>query len=62
LEAIEIWHEENPDAPDKLRDIVSEVSDRCGAVLYSGKNQTDAPVSRDEASEYRSILERLLQS
>lgn len=62
LEAIEIWHEENPDAPDKLRDIVSEVSDRCGAVLYSGKTQTDAPVSRDEASEYRSILERLLQS
>jgi hypothetical protein len=62
LEAIEIWHEENPDAPEKLRDVVSQVSDRCGAVLYSGNAQTDAPVSRDEASEYRSILERLLQS
>lgn len=61
-EALEIWQEENPEAPDKLSEVVDQVSGRCNAILYSGNSQPDAPVSRNEATEFHSILERLLKS
>lgn len=57
--ALEAWKREHPSAPAPVLEVVERVRSRCDAILYGGRAQKDVPVSRDEASEFRAILERL---
>jgi hypothetical protein len=58
-EALASWRREHEDAPPQVLEILAKVSERCDAVLYSGRGETDAPVSPSEAEELVSLLNRL---
>ncbi|MDF1860255.1 MAG: BatD family protein [Verrucomicrobiales bacterium] len=60
-DALAAWKDEHPEAPDNILQVIDRVGEKCDAILYSGAGQPNAPLSRDEASEFRSILQKLPQ-
>lgn len=58
-DALAAWRREHHDAPSQVIEILTRVSDRCDAVLYSGQSEPDSPVSASEAEEFLSLLNRL---
>jgi hypothetical protein len=58
-EALAAWRREHHDAPSPILEVLTRVSERCDAVLYSGQSEPDTPVSPSEAEEFVSLLNRL---
>lgn len=57
--ALESWRREHPGAPQKILAVVSQIGDRCDAVLYGGGKDAGLPVPASEAEEIVTLLRRL---
>ncbi len=54
-----LWHDEHPDAPAPVLEIVDRITDRCDTVLYSGASKSAGPVSSHDIGEILPILQKL---
>lgn len=59
LRALEAWKREHPGAPAPVREVVDRTAERCSAILYSGQNEGDTPVTPAETEEISGRLQRL---
>ena len=57
--SVMLWHDEHPDAPAPVLEIVDRITDRCDTVLYSGASKSAGPVSSHDIGEILPILQKL---
>lgn len=57
--SVMLWHDEHPDAPPAVLEIVDRINDRCDTVLYSGVSKSEGPVTSHDINEVLPILQKL---
>ncbi len=58
-EAVAAWRREHPDAPAGIVEHLARLSNRCDAVLFSGRGGLDTPVDASETEEITKLLKTL---